>query len=208
MVETFYLALLLLGGFWLGACPFSVWVGQWLLGKDIRDYGDGNPGAANVFRAGGRKSGVLAAFLDVVKGVPFVVLAHSFFGFPKAAVLAVALSAILGNAFSPLLQLRGGKSIAVTFGVLLAIPQHEILVTFIAFLLLAFLFVEIDAWTVILGTAGSLAYLVATMGSSWESLFMLCVLTILAVKHFDELKTVPRLGLRLIDWLQSRRREV
>ncbi|MFC2041687.1 hypothetical protein ACFLTY_05155 [Chloroflexota bacterium] len=67
---------------------------------------------------------------------------------------------------------------------------------------------EIDAWTVILGTAGSLAYLVATRGSSWESLFMLCVLTILALKHFDELKTVPRLRVRLIDWLQSRRREI
>ncbi len=202
------MALLLLGGFWLGACPFSVWIGQWLLGKDIRDYGDGNPGAANVFRAGGCKSGVLAAFFDVVKGVPFVVLAHSLFGFPEAAVLSVALSAILGHAFSPLLRLRGGKSLAVTFGVLLALPQHEMLVKSSVFLLLAIHFVEINAGTVILGTAGSLAYLVALRGNSWESLFMLCVLTILAVKYFDELKTVPSLGLRFIDWLQSRRREI
>jgi len=120
----FYFALLILCAFWLGACPFSVWIGQWLLGKDIRDYGDGNPGAVNVFRAGGRKSGFLAIFLDVAKGVPFVVLAHSFFGLSEAIVLAVALSAILGHAFSPLLHLRGGKSVAVTFGVLLALPQH------------------------------------------------------------------------------------
>jgi len=39
-----YAALLGIAAFWLGACPFSLWVGHWLLGKDIRDYGDGNPG--------------------------------------------------------------------------------------------------------------------------------------------------------------------
>jgi glycerol-3-phosphate acyltransferase PlsY len=197
-----------MSAFWLGACPFSVWIGRWLLGKDIREYGDGNPGAANVFRAGGRKSFGLAGFLDTAKGVPFVVLAHSFFGLPEAVVMAVALSAILGHAFSPLLRLKGGKSIGITFGILFALPQHEMLITFAIFMFLGFLFIEIDAWTVMLGPAGSLAYLVATGGSSWELIFMLCVFVILAVKHFDELKTVPRLRGRLIHWFQSRRREI
>jgi glycerol-3-phosphate acyltransferase PlsY len=185
-----------------------LWIGRWLLGKDIRDYGDGNPGAVNVFRAGGRKSGCLALILDVAKGMPFVVLAHSFFGLPAAIVFGVGLSAILGHAFSPLLGFKGGKSVAVTFGVLLALPQHEMLLTFAIFIFLGFLFIEIDAWTVMLGPAGSLAYLVAIGGNSWESLFMLCVFAILAVKHFDELKTVPRFRGRLINWLLSRRREI
>jgi glycerol-3-phosphate acyltransferase PlsY len=161
-VEVFYFALSAVSTFWLGACPFSVWIGRWVLGKDIRDYGDGNPGAANVFRAGGRKSGCLAVILDTAKGVPFIALAHSFFRFPEAAVMAVALSAILGHAFSPLLQLKGGKSVAVTFGVLLALPQHEMLITFAVFMFLGFLFMEIDAWTVMFGSAGSLAYLLAS----------------------------------------------
>ena len=206
-MEIFYPTLLAVSAFWLGACPFSVWIGRWLLDKDIRDYGDGNPGAMNVFRAGGRKSGCLAAVLDTAKGVPFVVLAYSFFGFPEAIVMAVALSAILGNAFSPLLRLKGGKSIGVTFGVLFALPQHEILISFAIFLVLGFLFIEIDAWIVMFGAAGSLAYLATTRGGSWESLFMLCLLVILAVKHFDDLQTIPRHKGRLIAWLQSRRRE-
>jgi len=202
------LALLAVCAFWLGACPFSLWVGQWLLGKDIRDYGDGNPGGANVFRAGGRKSFCLAAFLDMAKGAPFVILAYSFFEFPEAIVLAVGLCAILGSAFSPLLGLRGGKSIAVTFGVLFALPQHYILATFVIFLLLGFLFIEIDAWIVIFGAAGSLAYLLATKGNSWESLFMLCVLAILATKHFDDLKTIPRFKGRLVRWLHPVKRQI
>ena len=205
-MEALNALLLAVAAFWLGACPFSLWVGHRFLGKDIRDYGDGNPGGMNVLRAGGRKSFCLAAILDTGKGVPFVVLAHSFFGFPEVIVLAVGLSAILGNAFSPLLRLRGGKSIGVTFGVLFALPQHEILFAFITFLLIGFLFVESDAWTVILGAAGSLGYLVITRGSSWESLFMLCVLAILAVKHFNDLKTIPTRRVRILAWIQSRRR--
>jgi len=205
-VEALNALLLAVAAFWLGACPFSLWVGHRFLGKDIRDYGDGNPGGMNVLRAGGRKSFCLAAILDTGKGVPFVVLAHSFFGFPEVIVLAVGLSAILGNAFSPLLRLRGGKSIGVTFGVLFALPQHEILFAFITFLLIGFLFVESDAWTVILGAAGSLGYLVITRGSSWESLFMLCVLAILTVKHFNDLKTIPTRRVRILAWIQSRRR--
>ena len=185
-----------------------MWIGQWLLGKDIRNYGDGNPGAVNVFRAGGRNSGCFALILDIAKGMPFVALTHSLFGLSETATLTVGLCAILGHAFSPLLGFKGGKSIAVTGGVLLALPQYDIPLTFIIFLLLGFLLIEIDAWTVMLGPAGTLAYLVATGGNLWESIFMLCVFVILAIKHFDELKTLPRFKGRLINWLQTRRREI
>lgn len=200
--------LLAVCAFWLGACPFSLWVGRWLLGKDVRDYGDSNPGAVNVFRAGGRKSFCLALILDVVKGMPFVILAHSLFEFPEAIVMAVALCAILGHAFSPLLGLRGGKSVAVTFGVLLVLPQHQIAASFAIFMFLGFLLIDTDAWIVIFGTVGSLAYLLTTTGGSWESLFMLCALTVLVTKHFDDLKTLPRFRGRLIRWLHPAKRQI
>jgi glycerol-3-phosphate acyltransferase PlsY len=206
MVEYYQVIILALAAFWLGACPFSVWVGRWLLGKEIRDYGDHNPGAANVLRAGGRKSFVLAVLLDIAKGVPFVYLAHAYWGFPDMAVVMVALSAILGHAFSPLLGFKGGKSIAVTFGVLLSLPHLEIFFAFLACMLIAFLFLERDAWIVIAGAAGTMAYLVITGGNSWGPALMLGVLAILTVKHFDDLKTVPTRRVRILAWLQSRRR--
>ena len=205
MVEYYQVLILSLAAFWLGACPFSVWVGHKFLSREIRDYGDGNPGAANVLRAGGRKAYVLAALLDIAKGVPFVYLAYSYWGFPDMAVVVVALSAILGHAFTPLLGFKGGKSIGVTFGVLLALPQYEILLSFMAFLLIAFLFIERDAWIVIAGAAGSVAYLAITKGNSWEMVFMLGVLAILTIKHFKDLKTVPTRRVRILAWLQSRR---
>jgi glycerol-3-phosphate acyltransferase PlsY len=200
--------LLAISAFWLGACPFSVWIGRWLLGKEIRDYGDGNPGAANVLRAGGRKAFVLAIILDIAKGVPFVILAHSFFGLPQPIVLAIGLCPILGHAFSPLLRFKGGKAIGVTIGVLVALPQHHMLITFLAFMLLGYLFIEVDAWVVILGATGSLVYLLATRGGSWELLFMLGVLAILVTKHFAELKTIPRFKGKLIRWLLPEKRQI
>ena len=40
-------------GFLLGSIPFSVLLGRLFRHTDIRTYGDGNPGAANAFKAGG-----------------------------------------------------------------------------------------------------------------------------------------------------------
>ena len=197
-MEVQYTILLAVAAYLLGACPFSVWVGRWLLKKDIRAYGDGNPGSANVFRAGGRKVGSLALALDIAKGVPVVALAHTLFDLSGPMVLAVALGAVLGHSFSPLLRFRGGKAVAVTFGALIALPQHELLVVFAVFMILGFLFIEVDAWTTMLAPIGSLAYLLSVKGNSWESLFMLCVLVVFGVRNFSELQTVPKIKGRLI----------
>jgi glycerol-3-phosphate acyltransferase PlsY len=207
-MEIFYTLLLAAGAFWLGACPFSVWTGRLILGRDVRNYGDHNPGAANAFRAGGLKAGCLALALDVAKGIPFVLLARSFSGLSEIATAGVALAAILGHAFSPLLAFRGGKAIAVTYGVLLALAEPEILVLFAGFMFAAFLCIDNDAWVVMPGPAGSLAYLLVTRGTSWEPLFVLCVLIVFLIKQFPELKTMPRLKFKPARWLFSRKRVV
>jgi hypothetical protein len=56
-----------------------------------------------------------------------------------------------------------------------------------------------------LGPTGSLVYLAITGASYWELLFVLSVLVILAAKHHNDLKAIPRCKVRLIGWLQSRR---
>jgi glycerol-3-phosphate acyltransferase PlsY len=202
-MEMVYTALLAVAAFGLAAIPFSVLVGRWFLGREITDYGDGNPGAVNVFRAGGQKLGYLAVFLDVAKGVPFVFLTYHTFDLSELSVVIVAICAVLGHAFSPFLRWQGGKALAVTFGVLLALPQREILLAFIAFMVLGFLFIEIDAWTVMFGAAGTLAYLAVTRGGSWETFLMLCLLAILAFKHFEALHTFPGFRGRFLRFIQS-----
>ena len=198
-----YTVLLALGAFLLGACPFSVILGRLFLHKDIRDFGDGNPGAANVFRAGGQKLGYLAVFFDVAKGVPFVLLAHTVAGLSGMAIVPIAICAILGHAYSPFLQWQGGKAIAVTFGVLLALLQHEALLAFIALVIIGALVLDNDSWGMMLGATGTLAFLVITGASSWELLIMLGVLIIFTFKHFQDLRSVPGFRGRLVRWVQS-----
>jgi glycerol-3-phosphate acyltransferase PlsY len=202
-MDIFKTVLLSVAAFGLGAVPFALLVGRLFLDKDIRSYGDGNPGAFNVFKAGGQKSGYLAVALDVGKGVPFVFLAHALYGLPGPALVIVAVSAVLGHACSPFLGWRGGKAVAVTFGVLLAMPEREMLLALIAFTVLGFLFIEEDAWTVVFGAAAAFAYTAVTRGSTWETALMICLLVILTVKQLEALHTFPGLRGRLVRWLQA-----
>lgn len=117
----FFFVILLICSFLLGGVPFSLLIGKWLLGKDVRDYGDGNPGAANVFRAGNLVTGILALVLDITKAMPFVLVAQLLMDLSGIYAAVIALAAILGHAFSPLLGWRGGKALAVSLGALLSL---------------------------------------------------------------------------------------
>jgi glycerol-3-phosphate acyltransferase PlsY len=196
--------LAVLGAFFLGAVPFSIIVGKVFLGVDVRDYGDGNPGAANVFRAGGRLTGYLAVFLDVAKGFPFVYAAHAVFGLPVTEVVLTGLAAILGHAFSPFLRGHGGKAIAVTFGAVLAMPDASVLVVFAACIVAGALLIEPDAWSISLGTAVALAYQFLNRGRSWETFLMTGILLIFLMKHRRDLRhRRPGLHGRLYRWVQG-----
>ena len=202
-MDAIYTVLLALGAFLLGACPFSVILGRWVLKKNIREYGDGNPGAANVFRAGGHKLGYFAVFMDVVKGVPFVLLAHTVFDFSYLALVPIGLCAILGHAFSPFLKWHGGKAIAVTFGVIVSLPQHQAFWSFTVLAILGALLLDNDSWAMVLAAGGSLAFLAIKGIETWELLLMLGVLAIFLVKNFRDLRSLPGFRGRLVRWLQS-----
>jgi len=194
-MEIFYTAVLAVAAFFLGAVPFSVIIGRWALKKDITKYGDGNPGAANVFRAGSKKVGLVAVFLDIVKGAPFVFIAHYVVELPVISPVIIAIAAILGHAYSPFLHWRGGKAIAVSFGTLIGLlPQWDMLTVFMAAFILGAFIVGNDAWGVIFGTIGSLIFFAVIKGYSWESLLLLGILIILVIKHFEDLRTIPHFG--------------
>ena len=193
------------GAYLLGSMPFSVWLGRLFLKKDIRRYGDHNPGAANVFRAGSPLLGTLAVILDIGKGVPFVVLSQKVYHLPEAAVLGIGLAAILGHAFPPLFGFRGGKALAVTAGVIIGLMDAKLFFAFFIPALLCALLLESHAWLAILSPVGTVAYLTISRAGAWEILFMLCILTIFTSKQWGEIHSPPRLKPRLVNWLLPRR---
>jgi glycerol-3-phosphate acyltransferase PlsY len=203
-MEILLTILLAVAAFLLGAVPFSVIIGRLFLHKEITRYGDGNPGAANVFRAGGNKFGMLAVFFDVIKGIPLVWLSHSsLFNLPILSTVFIAVWAVLGHGFSPFLHGHGGKAIAVTFGVMLGLPQYNVLLTFIVFILIGFFLIDVDAWKIIFGAAASFVYLLIAYRASWQPLLMFLLLAILVIKHYESLRTAPHLRGLLFRWVQT-----
>ncbi|HEY0737667.1 MAG TPA: glycerol-3-phosphate acyltransferase [Herpetosiphonaceae bacterium] len=109
----------LIAAYVLGAIPCSYLVSRWA-GRDLRALGDGNIGAHNVMRHVGRGWGWLALALDVAKGALAVGIALYAAGPGWLPVIAGWLAA-LGHNYPLWLRFRGGKGLATSFGVVLAL---------------------------------------------------------------------------------------
>ncbi len=107
--------------FLAGSIPFSVWIGRIFLHTDIRNYGDGAPGATNVARAGGRMLYITAVLLDAFKGTVPIWLAQLISGLSGWELAVAAVAAVAGHAFTPFLKGKGGMGVATTFGVWLGL---------------------------------------------------------------------------------------
>ncbi len=147
--------LLVLAGFFSGALMFSFWLAR-LRGIDIRRTGDGNPGAVNAFRAAGPAIGMLGLIFDFLKGMVPTGLGFWHFHISKALLILLILAPVLGHAFSPFLRLRGGKGLAVTFGVWSGITLYQVPVFLGALLILTKFILRLkrDAWCVAITMLG------------------------------------------------------
>ena len=133
-------------GYLSGSLPWGLWLGRWFKGVDVRTLGSGNLGATNVYRSLGPALGILTMVLDMLKGaLPVWALgaspiAERFPGGPEWCRLAVAFSAIAGHMWTLFAGFKGGKGVATTAGVLLALSP-------LAFLAFAVVFVATVAVT-------------------------------------------------------------
>lgn len=108
----------------VGSIPFGLLLTKIFTGKDIRQHGSGNIGATNVTRVAGKLLGLLTLLGDGLKGAAMVLIARyyllsNFFAFTW--LYAVGLAAILGHIFPIYLRFHGGKGVATTFAVFLAV---------------------------------------------------------------------------------------
>jgi glycerol-3-phosphate acyltransferase PlsY len=188
-------------GFAMGSVPFSYWLGRSTVRKDIRDYGDGNPGAANAWRAGTWRLGIPALLLDYLKAAVPVSLASYRYGIAGWALVPVALAPVIGHAFSPFLRLRGGKAIAATFGVWTALTLWEGPTVLGLSVGIFRQLQSADGWAVMLGMSSWLCCLVLSRTGTPLLLAVWCGnMAILIWKHRQELRRPPQLR----PWLRRR----
>jgi glycerol-3-phosphate acyltransferase PlsY len=118
--------LVALGAFLLGSIPTGYLVAR-AKGVDIRQHGSGNIGATNVFRTLGKPLGVFVFMVDALKGFAVVWLAGRFGGASDWAGIIAAVAVIAGHNYTPWLGFKGGKGIATSAGVLLALMPGAVL---------------------------------------------------------------------------------
>jgi glycerol-3-phosphate acyltransferase PlsY len=131
-----------IGAYLLGSIPFGFLVAK-ARGVDIRRAGSGNIGATNALRVLGKPAGIAVLLLDAAKGyaavefLPYLllkVLPPSSPG-PVMLPLLAGICAVLGHNYTCWLKFKGGKGIATTAGVYLALAPLALLIALVVFLL-------------------------------------------------------------------------
>jgi len=192
--------LLVFISFLCGSLPFSVWLGKLFLKVDVRQYGDGNPGAANVFKAGSKVVGLFALILDVSKAAAPVGLSYynlEIRGFP---MFLIAIAPVLGHVFSPFLKFHGGKAIAVSLGVWVGLTIWKASLAGVTGTVIGIALMTSPGWAVMLGMLSILVTLLIWIPDPLLLLVWAGQTLILIWTHRSDLHQRPRLR----PWVEQR----
>ena len=162
----------------LGSVSVGILVSRAAKGPDLRTVGSKNTGASNVLRTMGWKYGLLTFAGDCLKAVLACWIGRTLTGSPFSAMFA-GLMVIIGHNWPVFFQLKGGKGVASSCGVMVFCFPVPALICFA-------LTVALIAWTRYI-SLGSMFLLVlyavivslTYKGDCWWFVFLWC--TILAV---------------------------
>jgi glycerol-3-phosphate acyltransferase PlsY len=191
---------LVLVSFVCGSLPFSVWLGKVFLKVDVREFGDGNPGSANVFRSGSKAIGALALCLDISKAAAPVGLSYYNLGIRGIPMYLIAIAPILGHVFSPFLGFRGGKAIAASLGVWIGLTIWKVSLVGVIGTVVGITLMTSSGWAVMLGLAMILITLLFWMPEQILLTVWVSETIILAWTHSSDLQKRPALR----PWLTRR----
>ena len=147
--------------------PWGYWLPRLLRGVDIRTFGSGNPGATNVWRVLGFRFGIAVALLDIAKGSAAALLGL-WLGGDLVGVLA-GVAAMIGH-WRPLFLgfARGGKMVATTGGVALAVAPIPALLAAAVWIVVFLVFRYASVASI--AAAMSLPLWALLFGASWPVL--------------------------------------
>ena len=119
--------LIIVLGYLLGSIPTAYIAGHILKGDDIRQMGDENMGAANVFRELSRKAGVVVGIIDAGKGALAILIAQAA-NLPQVVVMFTGAAAVIGHNWPVFIGFRGGRGESTTIGILTTLITQPMLI--------------------------------------------------------------------------------
>ena len=134
--ETLVIAAIL---YVIGSIPFAVLSSMIFKLPDPRTFGSKNPGATNVLRSGNKSAAVFTLLGDALKGfIPMIYFMA--FSTEIQQLYLLSFSILIGHCYSIFLKFRGGKGVATSLGILLAIVPFVATMIISVWLLLYYLF--------------------------------------------------------------------
>lgn len=120
-------ALFVLAAYLFGAIPAAYVAGRMVKGIDLRQHGSGNLGATNTFRVLGAKVAAPVVVFDILKGtLPVIAFSRWDGSADWRWELAYGGAAIVGHVFSIYMRFKGGKGVATSAGVFLALAPEAV----------------------------------------------------------------------------------
>lgn len=117
--------------YFLGSIPSALLVGKIGYGIDVREHGSGNLGGTNTFRVLGVKAGLIVTIADILKGTLAALLPVVFQA--AADPLIIGIFAVVGHMYPVFARFKGGKAVATSGGVILAVSPLLFLIIFLTF---------------------------------------------------------------------------
>jgi glycerol-3-phosphate acyltransferase PlsY len=187
------LALLL--GYLLGSVPFGLLFSAAFGEGDVRKIGSGSIGATNVLRTGNYAAAALTLLFDAAKGAIAVGLARYAFG--ADAALIAGFGAFLGHLFPVWLGFKGGKGIAVSLGILLAVYWPVALIGFATWGVVLAIF-RISSLSALVAAVATPIYLVL-FGQTHAAVLGVLLAVLVFIAHRENIGrllngTEPRVG--------------
>ncbi|NQT65625.1 MAG: glycerol-3-phosphate 1-O-acyltransferase PlsY [FCB group bacterium] len=172
----------------LGSIPISFIMGKLIKGIDIRNFGSGNAGATNALRILGTKVGVFTLIMDISKGFLAVNIARLIIHQPSDLILIITgLFAILGHIFTIFLKFKGGKGVATSAGVFIALVPIPISIALFVFIVTVWLSKFVSLGSILAALTLFISELVINIRNSFAELeiliFIFIVVLFIIIRH-------------------------
>ena len=183
----------IISAYLLGSIPSSYLMGKMLKGIDIRKFGSGNVGATNALRVLGTKIGIITLVIDILKGFFAVLIGKILIPeFSDLILIIIGIAAIIGHIFTIFLKFKGGKGVATSTGVFIALTPIPLIIALFVFIITVWISKYVSLGSILASLTLFMVELIINLNNSFieiEKLVMVFVIaSFIIIRHKSNLK--------------------
>ena len=180
----------LLMAYLLGSIPTSVWISKWVYGIDIREFGSKNAGTTNTLRVLGKWAATPVLIVDILKGFFAVFITHyTVMTDNTTAMCLLGLFAIIGHIFPIFAGFKGGRGVATSVGVSIALFPMATLLCIPVFLI-SIIYYRIVSLSSIIASLSLPAFVYILTNDQTLTNFSMVIPVILMITHHKNIKRI------------------